>query len=581
MEMLDDKSKFNYKNIIQNLPKYLFVGFLLWFILAFLINPVVTLFYKTFVIDGSFTFTAFDKIRRSGRALESIKNSFLLAIALSVTVNLVGTFLVLVTEYFEVKGAKILRVAYMSTLVFAGIILNNGYLYLYGPSGILTKALLEISPNLDPYWFQGFPAVLFVMTFAITSNHMIFLRNAIKGLDFGTIEAAKNMGASQWDILKDIVFPTLKPMFITLTVMIFQIGVGALTAPLMVGGKDFQTIGPMILTFSGRPRSRDIAALLSIILGLAQILLLFILTQNEKRGNYLSVSKTKSFIKKQKINNPIINFIVHGLAYALFIIYAAPVILVILFSFMNTESILYSKLSLSGFTLDNYVNVLTNSGNIKPFITSFLFSALSIGFAILFMLFVVRLIMKHKDSIFYQLVEFSIYIPWLLPGLLMALGLIMAYDSPSKLILGNVAVGSLWVLPIAYVITSIPTILRYLKSAYFSFDNNLEEASQILGASSIRTYFKVILPALLPTALALFALNFNEKMSDYNLAALLHQPAHPTVGILIYSNTDPAASIDAVATNLVYSVILMAISTLVLYLVYGKGTSMSERKSGL
>ena len=173
------KDRFNSEKIIKNLPKYLFVLFLLWFILAFLINPVVTLFTDTFTVDGELTFTALSKIQKSDRAIKSIWNSFILAFSLIVTVNIVGTFLVLVTEYFEVKGENILRIAYMSTLVFAGIILNNGYLYLYGSNGILTKTLLKIIPNLDPYWFQGFPAVLFVMTFAITSNHMIFLRNAI------------------------------------------------------------------------------------------------------------------------------------------------------------------------------------------------------------------------------------------------------------------------------------------------------------------------------------------------------------------------------------------------------------------
>ena len=52
---------------------------------------------------------------------------------------------------------------------------------------------------MDAAWFSGFFAVLVVMTFATTTNHMLFVANALKGVDYQTIEAAKNLGASDLD----------------------------------------------------------------------------------------------------------------------------------------------------------------------------------------------------------------------------------------------------------------------------------------------------------------------------------------------------------------------------------------------
>lgn len=121
------------------------------------------------------------------------------------------------------------------------------------------------------------------------------------------------------------------------------------------------------------------------------------------------------------------------------------------------------------------------------------------------------------------------------------------------------------------MIVMLPSTLRYIKASYYSFDSNLEEASQILGASGVRTFFKVIIPALLPTILALIAINFNGKLDDYDLSAFLYQPSAPTLGIVIRSNSDPQAAVDAKAINLVYSVILMAINAVVIYFVYGSG----------
>lgn len=573
-------TKFKESNYLSKIPFYLFCIFIAWFIVSLLILPNINVLVDIFWVDGQLSLSAFDRLSRSDRAIRAVLNSFLLASVLTITVNIVGTFIVLVTEYFDIKGARLLRLGFMSTLIFSGMVLNNGYLYVYGQNGVLTNLLLQVFPNMDPNWFTGFPAVLFVMTFACTTNHMLFLRNGVKGLDNNTIEAAKNLGSNQWQVLRQIVFPTLFPVIITLVIMSFQLGLGAMAAPIMVGG-EFETISPLILNFTQRPSSRDLAALLSIILGFAQIILLIVMTRNEKKGNFMSISKTKTRVVKQKIENPVVNGIVHVLAYVLFLIYLVPLVLVVLFSFMNLQGISQSVLSLEYFTLDNYIDILSNRSNFGPLLTSMFYSGGAAVLAVLFMILVARLVMKNKKNKLAEWTEYLFYIPWLLPGLMIALGLIISYDSPSLLLFGNSVVGSVWILPLIYLIMMLPSTLRYIKGAYYSFDNNLEDASRILGSSSLRTFVQVILPALLPTALALVALNFNNFLADYDLSAFLYHPAYPTLGIAIRKNADAANNVNAAAVNLVYSVIIMVVSAIMFYIVYGRGSKIGERKSGI
>lgn len=567
-------------NVLSKLPFFLFCAFTTWFVFSLLIWPNVNVLTDIFWVDGELSLSAFDRLSRSNRAMRAIFNSFLLAATLTITVNIVGTFIVLVTEYFEVKGAKILRMGFMSTLVFSGMVLNNGYLYVYGQNGVLTNLFTRFFPTLDPNWFTGYPAVLFVMTFACTTNHMLFFRNGVKGLDNNTIEAAKNLGSSQWQVLKDVVFPTLFPIILTLVIMSFQLGLGAMAAPIMVGGR-FETISPLILSFTQRPSSRDLAALLSIILGIAQIILLIVMTRNEKKGNYMSISKTKTRVTKQKIENPAANIIVHVLSYCLFFIYVTPLILVILFSFMNLQGISQATLSLEYFTLENYQAILTNVNNYGPLLTSTMYAGGAAVLAVLFMIMIARIVMKNKNSKLAEWTEYLFYIPWLLPGLMLALGLIISYDRPSWLLFGNSVIGSVWILPLMYLIMMLPSTLRYIKGAYYSFDNNLEDASRILGSSHIRTFLMIIVPALLPTALALVALNFNNFLADYDLSAFLYHPSYPTIGITIRQNADAANNINAAAVNLVYSVIIMGVSSLMFYIVYGRGSKYGEKRSGV
>ena len=102
-----------------------------------------------------------------------------------------------------------------------------------------------------------------------------------------------------------------------------------------MGGPDFQTITPMIKTFANMTGSRDIAALLAIILGLATTVLLAIMQHIEKKGNFISVSKTKARMEKQKIENPVLNVLAHITAYVMLVIYMLPILNVLVFSFTD------------------------------------------------------------------------------------------------------------------------------------------------------------------------------------------------------------------------------------------------------
>lgn len=545
-------------------------GVLLWFILAFIVWPNAQVLFSTFFQDGSFSLDAINKITSSDRAVEALKNSFLIAITLPILTSIVGILQVLFVEYFEIKGSKFLFVSYLIPLVFGGLLINNGYLFVYGPNGIVTNMLLNVFPNLNPAWFTGYGAVMLVMTFGCTTNYMVFFRNSLRQIDFYSIEAAKNLGASQFTVLKEVVLPQLRPIISTCIILLFQQGLGAMAAPLIVGGEDFESISPLILTLANRPTSRDLAAILALVLGFTQIVLLFVMQRNEKKGHYLSISKTKARFSKQAINNKFAKIISHILAYIFAFIHLLPFGAVILFSFTDYQTIASGNLSLDSFTLSNYARILFDPDAYSPLMTSIIYAGLSSLVVAVVTIFVARMIHKYNNK-FTEMIEYLLHIPWLLPSILFSLGLILTYSSPKPLVFNQILTGTWIIMLIAYIVVMLPNTLRFTKAAFFSVDKNLEEAAANLGASKFYTFFKIVLPFIIPTTLALFALNFNGKLADYDLSAFLYHPLNPTLGIVIRSNADPTAAIDAEALNLVYSVILIVINAFVVWLVYFEG----------
>lgn len=559
-----------------DIPGILLRVALLWFVFSFLVFPNVNLIAEVFVKDGQFSVSAITKIMSSERALKSLKNSFVLGCASIVTVNITGVLIVLFTEYFDIKGSKFLKLGFLSTLIYGGVVLVTGYKFVYGETGIVTKLLMNFFPDMNPNWFIGFGAVLFFMTFSGTSNHMMFLTNALRSIDYHTIEAAKNMGASQMKILFQIVLPTLKPTIFAVTILTFLSALSTMSGPLIVGGKDFQTINPMIKTFANMMTARDIAALLAIILGLATGVLLMISQHFEKKGNFISVSKTKAKLEKQKIENPILNILAHLAAYVMLIIYMLPIVNVLVFSFTDGLTIMTGVIRPDSFTLDNYKKLFHSPAAYKPYVVSTVYAIVAAVAVVIVALVAARLITKAKHKLD-KAFEPLVLIPWLLPSTMIALGLMMTYDEQRINIGNKVLVATPIIMLVAYIIVKVPFSYRMLRSAFIGLDGNLEEAAQVMGSKAFYTMKKVILPVIMPTILSVIVMNFIGLLSEYDLSVFLYHPAYKPLGIEIKLATDETATIDAQAMAFVYTVVLMIISTTALWLGRFGGFEMIKR----
>ncbi|MBR1560497.1 MAG: iron ABC transporter permease [Clostridia bacterium] len=536
-------------------------------------------------------------------------NSLKLAVCLVVTVNIVGISIVLLTEYFDIKGAKILRLGYMTTLIYSGVALVAGYQFLYDKDGMLTTWLCQMFPAMNKQWFAGFSAVLFTMTFACTSNHALFLRNAIRGIDYNTVEAARNMGAKPFKVLMQVVMPTLLPTLFSLTVMTFITGLCAMSAPTLLG---YNSINPEIVRLAGSsaadesfPQAR--AALLSIILAMFTIVLLTVLNHYERKGHYLSVSKTKAKLVKQKIQNPVWNVVAHIYAYVLFVIYMTPVVMIVVFSFQNWPAIRSKSLNVNSWTLINYFGsrdyeyttsrgktkvrhdvisgVFSNTDTVGGIRLSFVLSALAAALACVIVVVAVNYIFKHRNKKRSVIVEACLLFPWLLPTILICYSFRTFFNDEVWYVLGknlyyreNVR----FLIVMAYTVVKLPFALRMVKAAYYAIDDELEDAARNLGASPLVTFLRVKLPIVLPSVLAVFALNFNALFTEYDMSATFHSSYGKSYAMVMQSMTAEEGrdgyNMNGSGRRCASTVFIMLVSGLILYLVYGIGArDLGER----
>ncbi|MDY3782406.1 MAG: ABC transporter permease subunit [Candidatus Faecousia sp.] len=597
----------------RSIPKFIGFALYLYLFLGFMLIPcfnTLASIFTTVKPDGTKDPWAVIKFFFAGSMGRYVLNSLKLAVCLVITVNIVGISIVLLTEYFDIKGAKILRLGYMTTMIYSGVALVTGYLFLYDSDGIITTQLAKIFPNMNKNWFSGFRAVLFTMTFACTSNHALFLRNAIRGIDYNTVEAARNMGAGPFKVLFKVVFPTLVPTIFSLTVMTFITGLCAMSAPTLLG---YDSINPEIVRLAGSstadeafPQAR--AALLSVMLAIFTIVLLTVLTAYESKGHYLSVSKTKAKLVKQKINSKIGNVLAHIYAYVLFIIYMTPVVMIILFSFQTYKAIRLKTLDLTSWTMLNFFGsrdyeYLTNRGTYKlrkdaisglfsneatlsGIKLSFVMSIIAAALACIIVVVACNHIFKNRKKASGKVLEYTLLFPWLLPTILICYSYRTFFNSDSVFYVGGnnlyYAQNVRLLIVMAYIVTKLPFSLRMIKASFYAIDEELEDAARNLGSSQVRTFLKVKLPIIMSSVLAVFALNFNALFTEYDMSATFASSYGTTYAMVIQSMCAEEGmygyNINASGRRCASTVFIMVVSGLILYLVYGVGSrDLGER----
>lgn len=533
-----------------------------WFLVTFLIVPVLSTVKTTFFTDGAFSMQSVQKLLSSERVKRSLSNTYKMAFWSFVTVTINGVFQVLVTEYFDIKGSKLLELAFMTPLLYGGISLVTGYNYVYASNGVVTKLLASWIPGMNVNWFTGFTGVLFVHTFAMTTSHILFVKTAFKDIDYSTIEAARSLGCSSIQTFFKVALPVVKPAMFSASILLILSALNSFAAPSMLGGKSFYMINSMILTLNGL-RSYDLSALLSLILAVTCIVLLLIMNWLEKRSAYLSVSKVSTRLRKTKIRNPVVNVLVHAASYILSLLYLLPIGVIVLYSFGDSKSISTASFPRS-FSLDNYIRVFSTGTTIKPFLNSVKLSLIAVAI-VLFISVASSLAIKKHPGKLTKLLELTLLIPWMLPATMLAVGMITAFSTPNLLTFGKILVGGFWLLPIAYTVCKIPSSMRLVRASLYAINDSHEQAAHSLGAGALYTFRRVVLPAIIPTVASVGAITFNSLLSEYTVSALLYNVSNVPLGIVLRTpdmNVDP----NSEANMLVYIVVLMAISAVTLIL---------------
>jgi iron(III) transport system permease protein len=150
-------------------------------------------------------------------------------------------------------------------------------------------------------------------------------------------------------------------------------------------------------------------------------------------------------------------------------------------------------------------------------------------------------------------------LPWAVPGTVFAIALATAFSVHSPLVGRFILVGTLWILPLAYLVRNLPITSRAILAGLRALDPSLDEAAATLGAGRWRTLRRVTLPLLRPSLVAGASLAFVTAFGDFVTSIMLYTYDTRPISLEILSSLRQSD----VGVAAAYGVVLMAVSAAV------------------
>jgi iron(III) transport system permease protein len=164
--------------------------------------------------------------------------------------------------------------------------------------------------------------------------------------------------------------------------------------------------------------------------------------------------------------------------------------------------------------------------------------------------------------------DFVAMLPYALPGVVMGLGYAAGFN------VGLIVLTGTWaIILLNYAIRRFPFAVQGGKAALAQIDRSLEEAAADLGASWLRTFWRVTLPLLRTTFVAGVTFSFIKAMTDITAVIFLVSPHWRLMSVDVY-NYITAGRLGVAAAMSTLMVVLILGFLVALWRVTGLGYSL-------
>jgi len=466
----------------------------------------------------------------------------------------IGIPLAFLFARYELPGGRVLAGLVALPAVLPPLVGVLAFLFLYGETGFVSLLVQRIFGLTDPPWrLQGAGAILLVHAYSMYVYFYLFVRAALQSLDGSQYEAAASLGAGRWRTLRRVVLPQLAPALGGAALLTFMTALASFSAPYIFGG-GFRVMPTQIVAtrLNGDDRLAMVETIALTVLALAALWLFRGARPVDGGGGRKGASPARRAVRSRPLRM-LLTVAGWGLAALLLL----PHLTLLLVSFVPVGTWTTEPVP-PAYTLRNYLTLLQDPVRARPLANSLWLATVATIAAVAIAL-AGALVVGRRRVRGGRVIEALLALPWAVPGTVFAIALATAFSVRAPWAGRVVLVGTIWILPLAYLVRNLPITSRAILAGVRALDPSLDEAAATLGARPGRTLRRITLPLLRPALLAGASLAFVTAFGDFVTSIMLYTYDTRPVSLEILSSLRQAD----VGVAAAYGVVLMLVSAAV------------------
>lgn len=509
--------------------------------LLFMIYPMSYLIRQS-VWDsstGQFTWENFAKFFSKSYYFDTLFNSFKVSIAVTALSLLIGTPLAYLFSTFRIKGKSLLSILIVVASMSAPFIGAYSWILLLGRSGVITEFFAGLGIHTpDIYGFWG---IVLVMTLQLFPLVFLYARGALKNIDNSLLEASKNLGYSGIRCFMKVVVPLIMPTLLAAALLVFMRAFADFGTPMLIG-EGYRTFPVVLYTeFINEVGGSDGFAAAIAVIAIVITTIVFLVQKYVSNRKSFSLNALHPMEERKPKGG--ISFLVHLFSYLIVGIAVLPQCYVIYTSFKNTEG----KIFVPGYSLQSYVTAFDKLG--KSIQNTIIIPLIALVVIVLLAVLIAYLVVRRRNP-FTNVVDILSMIPYIIPGTVLGIALLLGFNKPPILISGTMLI-----MVIALVIRRLPYTIRSSVAILQQIPMSIEEAAISLGASKMKAFFKITVPMMTAGIVSGAILSWVTMISELSTAIILYTGKTKTLTIAIYTevirgNYGTAAALSTILTVL-------------------------------
>jgi iron(III) transport system permease protein len=497
-------------------------------------------------------------------------NTLFLALLVGVGSTALGLAFALIAlrTAFPFKG--VLRSLTVLPIITPPFVIGLAVILLFGRNGAVSTLLYEVLDVPRSRWIYGLPGVLMAQLLAFTPIAFLVLMGVIEGVSPSLEEASQTLRARNWTTFVTITLPLMRPGLANAFLLGFVESMADFGNPIVLGGNYEVLSTKIFFAVVGAANDQGRAAVLSI------VLLIFTLGAFYAQHRWVGKVSYTTLTGKGDAGLPpplprrvtwacCLTAIPWALLTA--VLYAT----ILVGGFVKSMGRDYTPTLehlLTGFRIEQASWGLHFSGAAwNSFWTTLEVSAVAAPFTAALGL-LTAYILARQAFVGRRSFEFLAMLSFAIPGTVVGVSYILAFNVPPIELTGTGLI-----LIICFVFRNMPVGVRAGLASMTQIDKSLDEASSTLGAGSLTTLRRVILPLLRPAIVASLVYAFVRAMTAVSAVIFLVSAEYNMATAYIVGRVEAGEF----GLAIIYSSVLIVIMMLAIAVIQ---IGVGERKVG-